>query len=278
MKKKLNLLLLLICCLVIFLIGCNKADNKSSNKNQATEAKDQNSKEGDSDLSQSELDAKPRDNISIQYIGNSCFYIEFMDGTRLVCDPYGKNFTSQFGEIPEVYADVITVSHTHTDHTGVGSIRGTDNVFLQLQDLTEPKQVGDVTISAFDGKHVANMGSNTIFVYEENGFKIANLGETDNVDSKEAQDAIKDADVVLVYAGQYGDIKNKENFKNLENLGVKVMIPEHYSMSADQIFYNEPTVDQILLDVPEDYETKTQDEYIVEKTDDKMFVVLNKMQ
>lgn len=263
MENKQILLLLLTCCLGIFLVGCNKANNES----QSTETKEVSIPE-----------TKPRDNISIKYIGNSCFYIEFMDGTRLVCDPYSKSLISSFGEIPEVYADVITVSHTHSDHTGVGSIPGTDNAFLQLADLTEPKQVGDVTISAYDNKHVADMGSNTIFVYEENGFKIANLGETDYVDSKEAQDAIKDADVVLVYAGEYGDIKNKENFENLKNLGVKVMIPEHYSMSADQIFYNEPTIDKILLDVPEDYETKTQDEYIVEKTDDKMFVVLNKMQ
>ena len=65
--------------------------------------------------------------LNIKYVGNSCFYITLSDGTRIVTDfgknyasylPYGKNYASYFAPFPSLEADVITISHNHTDHTG----------------------------------------------------------------------------------------------------------------------------------------------------------------
>ena len=86
------------------------------------------------------------------------------------------------------------------------------------------------------------------------------------------------ADVVLAYAGEYGNVKNEELFQELKDLNVGVIVPQHYSMKKELKFYREPTIDEILNQVPEEYEIvedKT-DEMMVRHVNTKKFVVLQK--
>ena len=215
--------------------------------------------------------------ISIKYVGNSCFYIKFADGTRLVTDPYGTSYQSFFGNFPTMEADVMTISHEHEDHIlGIKEVTGKPKI-LRLDKLSVPVTVGDVEITGYDSKHVKNMGNNTIFVYKENGLTIVNMGETDNIDSPEAQQAITNADVILAYAGEIGTVENKDSFKALYNFNIKVIIPEHYSMKAELIFYKEPLIDKILTEIPDGTKVTKTNEFIVKKDMEKQFVALSRM-
>ncbi|SEW10610.1 MBL fold metallo-hydrolase [[Clostridium] fimetarium] len=215
--------------------------------------------------------------LSIKYVGNSCFYIKFADGTRLVTDPYGTSYGSIFGKFPQMEADVMTISHEHEDHIlGIKDVTGKPKI-LRLDKLSTPVTIGDVEITGYDSKHVADLGSNTIFVYKENGLTVVNMGETDNIDSPEALQAIKDADVILAYAGEYGTVKNKDSFITLFNLKIKAIIPEHYSNKAESIFYKEPTIDTILTEIPAGTKVTKTSEFIVKKDLEKQFVALSQM-
>jgi len=214
---------------------------------------------------------------TIKYVGNSCFYITFSDGTRLVTDPYGSAYATQFGIFPKLEADVITISHSHADHiAGIIEVTGKPKNIMP-EDLNKTIKVGNVEITGYASNHVANMGGNTIFVYKENGLKIVHMGETDNIDSNEVQKAIKDADVILAYAGEYGEVKNKDSFENLNKMNIKVMIPQHYSINADNIFYGEPTIDKILTELPQGTKVTKTNEFIVKKGLEKQFVELSPM-
>jgi len=225
--------------------------------------------------SDSSTEGNSLSSISIKYVGNSCFYITFSDGTRLVTDPYGSSYATSFGTFPELEADVITISHGHADHVSINEVTGDPKVIMP-DDLNEVIKVGDVEITGHTSKHVADMGDSTIFVYKIDGYKIVHMGETDTIDSKEAQEAVKDADVILAYAGEYGFVKNKDSFKTLNNLNIKVIIPQHYSMIDS--FYGEPTIDEILLDIPEGFKITKTDEFIVTKDLEKQFVALSHME
>lgn len=215
--------------------------------------------------------------ISIKYIGNSCFYITFTDGTKLVSDPYGSSFEQYFGKFPKLKADVMTISHLHSDHTdGISDIKGNPTV-VHADDINKTIKVGDVEITGYSTDHVANMGKNNLFVYKENGLKIVNMGETDNISAKEIQDVIKDADVVLTYAGEYGKTKNKDNFKTLFELNAKALIPEHYSMDPDMPFYQQPTIKKIISELPKGTKITKTDNFIVEKGLKKQFVKMTRM-
>ena len=212
--------------------------------------------------------------ITIKYVGNSCFYITFSDGTRLVTDPYGSSYATYFGEFPKLTADVITISHYHSDHTaGIPDVSGSPKI-IQPEDLNKTIKVGNVEITGYPAHHVANMGDNTIFVYKADGFKIVHMGETDNIDSKEAQDAVKDADVILAYAGEYGVVKNKANFEALNKLNIKVMIPQHYNTDTENIFYGQPTLEQISAELPQGTKITKANEFVIKKDMEKQFVAL----
>lgn len=214
---------------------------------------------------------------SIKYVGNSCFYITFSDGTRLVTDPYGSRFATNFGAFPKLEADVMTISHSHEDHTaGINEVTGNPRI-IRSEELNKTIKVGNVEITGYASQHVANMGGSTIFVYKADGFKIVNMGETDNIDSKEAQEAVKDADVILAYAGEYGKVKNRDSFEILNKFNIKAMIPQHYSIDANNIFYGGPTIDKILTELPLGTKVIKTNEFIVKKGLEKQFVAMTSM-
>ena len=194
-------------------------------------------------------DLAPQEGILIQYAGNSCFYIVFPDGTRLVSDPYGSRYASSFAPFPNMDADVVTLSHRHADHTGgLYELKG-DPQIIYPERLNETINVGSVEIVGYPSKHVkkgSSLGDNTVFIYRYDDYKIVNMGETDLIESEDALKAVKDADVLLMYAGEYGAVKNDEIFKFAEDMGIKVLIPQHYSMDPDALWYGEPSIDMIL--------------------------------
>jgi hypothetical protein len=61
-------------------------------------------------------------------------------------------------------------------------------------------------------------------------------------------------------------------------MNIKVLIPQHYSMDANNIFYGEPTIDKILTELPEGTETSTTNEFIVTKGLKKQFVAMTHME
>ena len=217
------------------------------------------------------------DSINIKYVGNSCFYITLSDGTRIITDPYGGNYASYFAPFPSLKADVITISHTHDDHiAGINEVKG-DPKIINSDELNKPIKVGSAEITGYPTKHVANMGDNTIYVIKEGNFKIVNMGETDTIDSEATLEEIKNADVVLAYAGEYGKVKNKDIFNFLNQINAKVVIPEHYSMNPNKLFYGQPTIDKILTELPEGTKVNNLDELVVKEGLEKQFVVLSPM-
>ncbi|WP_058301155.1 MBL fold metallo-hydrolase [Gorillibacterium timonense] len=217
--------------------------------------------------------------LTIQYVGNSCFFMTFPDGTTIITDPYPHTYDQQFGPAPEMDVDAMSISHSHADHSpGAKQFKGNPLRLLPAL-MKEPIQVGGVEVTGFNSKHVANMGDNEIFIFRYGDLKIVHMGETDKIESPEARAAVKDADVVLAYAGGYGadTIKNAVRFKELYEMGVKVLIPQHFSNNPDMIFYGGPTIDQVLADVPKGITIVKQDEFVVTKEMKQQFVQLTSM-
>jgi len=214
------------------------------------------------------------DTISVKYIGNSCFYITFPDGTRLVTDPYGTDGEYFFGTFPIMEADVITISHDHSDHVaGINQVLGNPKI-IRADGINKTTKIGKVKITGYTSEHVAYLGENIIFVYQYGDYKIVAMGETDNIESKKAINAVKGADLILAYAGEYGDVKNADSFKKLIDLNIKVMIPQHYSNIPDRIFYGQPNINTILKEVPKGIAVTKEDEFIVSKDMKPQFVEL----
>jgi L-ascorbate metabolism protein UlaG (beta-lactamase superfamily) len=214
----------------------------------------------------------------IRYIGHSSFFITAPDGTRIVTDPYGRDVPYPFPE--GIEADLVTVSHAHSDHTAVGRVEGHPQiVFGFYPEALASKQVGMVSVTVFPSSHGKvqgqDMGPNTIFVFQIGEVKIVHLGEVGEIDSPETLEAIKNAEVVIAPTGIIGAMPFDALTNLLDKIGARTVLPSHYSLSAANRFYGMATVDEYLAALPAETMVVRADQLMVAPNMPRQVVVLS---
>ena len=170
--------------------------------------------------------------------GYACFKFETPDGIKIVCDPYNMDET--------VSADIVTESHQDVDHKDTSMLTG------QFTLLKEPGEyvVKGIHITGIPGKHnKPDTGmTNTVFVFEINGIKIAHFASQGKVPSEEMWVLLKafnGIDILLIQTfksphWEWDDIKMtpKECYTVIDRLNPKIVIPEHGTKEISKDFAN----------------------------------------
>jgi L-ascorbate metabolism protein UlaG (beta-lactamase superfamily) len=165
--------------------------------------------------------------VAIKWLGHACFLITFSGGTKVVTDPFDPNFT---GYRPvTVAATAVTVSHNHSDHDYLGSLKGNPKV-IQGKAMQKVKQV---TIRGIDSLHWKDpkdkqRGNNTIFMIEGDGIRIVHLGDLGRTLTEQQVKQIGRVDVLLIPVGGFFTIDAVDATKVVGQLKPKVVIPMHY--------------------------------------------------
>jgi L-ascorbate metabolism protein UlaG (beta-lactamase superfamily) len=176
----------------------------------------------------------------LTWYGQSCFLLETAGGTRIVMDPIPKGIGY---EVPQgLKADVVTISHEHTDHNNVAFVTGKPRV---IRGLTADKKgwtrvdekLKDVSIRSVgvyhDDQRGAARGLDTVFIFEVGGVRIAHLGDLGHVLNDEQLAAIGAVDVLLVPVGGKFTIDGLDATRVIEQLRPRIMvIPMHYKTNA----------------------------------------------
>ena len=180
--------------------------------------------------------AAPRPVAYLTWYGQSCFLLESATGTRVVMDPIPSNI----GYLPpaDLHADAVTVSHEHLDHNNVALVRGKPRI---LRGLTPDKKgwmkidekVKDISIRSVgvyhDDKKGAEIGLNTVFVFEVGGMRIAHLGDLGHTLTDQQLSAIGSVDVVLVPVGGVWTVDAHKATQVIDQIRPRlVAIPMHY--------------------------------------------------
>src|SRR5437879_6315814 len=130
--------------------------------------------------------AEDAKNVTIRWHGQSFFEIKSSAGTRIVLDPHA---IEQFGRI-EVEADLVLISHLHSDHTRLEVITNAKNAKILMGLKSDGKktdwnqideQFKDVHIRSVglyhDDTQGLQRGKNTAFIIEVDGIRIVHLGD-----------------------------------------------------------------------------------------------------
>lgn len=190
----------------------------------------------------------------LQFIGHDSTLIVASDGTRVISDPYDLR---PFGlpEFPKgITANVVTVSHAHSDNNNSAAVGGNPKVILTVGTT----QVGAVKITGYTSDHgVANgisQGRNIVFVMEFDGIKVVHLGAAGLISQSDILAAIKGANVAILDA--VGDEGHPvvQMLRQLQEAGVQVIVPAHYSIDPTARFSDGEgiTMDEFLAQVPSD--------------------------
>lgn len=208
----------------------------------------------------------------LSYLGHSSFYVLGSDGSRIVSDPYGSY--PPFLVFPkDVEADLITISHSHADHTATSKVSGRPPIIRDATTTTvrEMKVTG---YPALHGEYQGTMAPNVIFVFECGGVKVVHLGELGQINSADTLEAIADADVMLVPIGVVGAMPYDQLQSLIEQTRARTVIPQHFSLSADRRWYGLGTVDEFLAAMPVDWPVKYEDELRVTPGMPRQIVVM----
>ena len=171
----------------------------------------------------------------ISYLGHSCFKIQDKlgpDGVTVVTDPFNKNLGLK---VPNFEADVVTVTHSHSDHNNAEALRG-EPFIINTPGEYEVKGVMIQGIETFhDDKNGAERGANIIYRIEMDGIAIAHLGDLGHILSDEQLAELGVIDILMIPVGGKYTIDAKTAVEIVTQIEPRIVIPMHYKLPDSKI-------------------------------------------
>ncbi|MBM4448837.1 MAG: MBL fold metallo-hydrolase [Chloroflexi bacterium] len=163
--------------------------------------------------------------MKIKWLGHASFLITSDSGVKIITDPYLPDERLRYGHINES-ADIATVSHEHSDHGSVSTVKGSPKV---VKSDAEAKGVSFRGIPTFhDAAGGKDRGKNTVFCFEVDGVKVCHLGDLGHQLTAGQVSAIGAVDVLLLPVGGFYTIDASVASKVAEQLKPRVVIPMHF--------------------------------------------------
>jgi uncharacterized protein (TIGR03437 family) len=170
-------------------------------------------------------------NLSIQWVGQSCFVLTSAGGPTVVTDP---PVASLGYTLPSLNADAVTITHNHTDHNNAAGVGGKFTLVdgrptTARQEMT----AGGLTFIMIPGFHDntngTTRGPNTIMRWDQAGLKIAHFGDLGQEQLTAAQLAdLQSLDILFIPAGGFFTISPERAAGYLKELKPKIAILMHY--------------------------------------------------
>jgi len=185
----------------------------------------------------------------LTYLGHSCFKLKGKRGT-IVTDPY---FDDVGFSLPNVSADIVTVSHSHKDHSASGLVSGTarrKNPFLV--DQAGEYEVGGLSVfgvkTYHDDQLGAERGTNMVYTMLVDDLRICHLGDLGHELTTEQIEAIGQIDVLLCPVGGESSIGPEQALKVIRSIEPSIVIPMHYQTNRHnkEIFGNKARLEDFI--------------------------------
>jgi len=163
--------------------------------------------------------------MKIRCFGHSCFYLTSKSGTRILTDPFAPSVGYK---VPDVEADIVTVSHNHYDHNNVKAVKG-DLVVYNKEGLYESKDIRIKGISTYHDEFKGKKrGSNIVFSIKIDGINVCHLGDLGHIPDDLQITEIGEVDILLIPVGGTFTVDSAQAKRVVELLKPKVIIPMHY--------------------------------------------------
>src|SRR3989344_4528961 len=162
--------------------------------------------------------------MEITYLGHSSF--KFKGKTAcVVTDP----FDEKCGKFPrDIVADIVTISHDHTDHNQKEKVGGAPFV-IEGPGEYEVKGVSVIGVHTYhDEKEGVERGANTVYVIEIDGLRVAHFGDLGHKLTQDQLQEMGPIDIILVPVGGVYTIDAKTAVEVVRQVDPWVVIPMHY--------------------------------------------------
>ncbi|MFA7169234.1 MAG: MBL fold metallo-hydrolase [Candidatus Paceibacterota bacterium] len=167
--------------------------------------------------------------MNITWYGHSCFKLQSKE-VFLIMDPFNKEIGLK---PPFDAADIVTISHEHSDHNNRDAIKGEPFVIDGPGEYEIKKVVIRGIESSHDKEESAAGVVNTIFTVLMDDIRFCHLGDLGQK-SLEAEQlkAIGEVDVLFVPIGGVFTINAKEADAIISQIEPRIIIPMHYKVDG----------------------------------------------
>ena len=190
--------------------------------------------------------------MEIIWLGHACFLLKTSQGTRLITDPYESGGYGQaVGYDPiNLEADIVTVSHQHSDHNNIQDFK--DSLIVSAEGAVSVKDIEIKGILSYHDKEKgASRGENIIFTIQADGLKVVHFGDLGEKDIDLTP--FNDIDIAIVPVGGTFTIDATEASQLIRRVQPKITIPMHYK--TPKLGFDIDRVDKFLKANP-DYEER----------------------
>ncbi len=164
--------------------------------------------------------------MTISWLGFSCFKIQTKD-LIILTDPFSPA-TGLRGVKSK--ADIVTISHNHTDHNYVSGLIG-EPFIIDRPGEYEVKDVYIIGFPAFhDAKEGKERGSNIIYRYVVEDMVLVHLGDLGHLLTEEIVDSLGDVDILFVSAGSKHALSFDKIPELISQIEPRLVIPMHYDI------------------------------------------------
>jgi L-ascorbate metabolism protein UlaG (beta-lactamase superfamily) len=168
--------------------------------------------------------------VKIKWFGVACFLITGENGIRIVMDPYEKDPKGLIKHtVVTEYADIVTVSHEHGDHSHTADLQGSPVIVRGLGKHLVKGIEFEGFASFHDKVNGAQRGPNTIFCFIVDGVRICHCADLGHVLDETTLKAIGAVDVLIFPTGgppQTVDLADA--IAIWDKMKPKVILPMHF--------------------------------------------------
>jgi L-ascorbate metabolism protein UlaG (beta-lactamase superfamily) len=162
----------------------------------------------------------------IYYHGHAEFLVELADGHRILFDPFPAYVNFPFHRVK---ADVVSVSHQHSDHNHLDKVEGKPLV-VDTGGSHEPMPGIRLTgVSAFhDDRGGSLRGISLCMILQAEGLKITHLGDLGMVPDEALRRQLFMPDILLIPVGGTYTLDARAARQTVDALQPRIVIPMHY--------------------------------------------------
>lgn len=213
--------------------------------------------------------------MDITFLGHSAFKIRGKDAVVLT-DPFDPKVVGL--RYPKVEADIVTISHKHSDHNFLERVEKAKMVISGPGEY-EISSVSIMGVASFhDDRKGELRGKNTIFVFEIDGLRIAHLGDLGHRLGDKILEDIGSVDILMIPVGGIYTIGSRIANEIVRDIEPTITIPMHYKVEGinEEIFGKLEKVDNFLSDIglPVEKIDKLSIKKVALSEEDKKVVVL----
>ncbi|MFH1415924.1 MAG: MBL fold metallo-hydrolase [Elusimicrobiota bacterium] len=170
--------------------------------------------------------------MRIRWFGQACMVLNTADGITVVCDPYDDSYGYV---MPADKADIITVSHDHTDHNASWRIQGEPTVIKGAGKYSE-YGISMTGVSTWhDNEGGRSRGSNTVFNIRIDNINFVHMGDIGHVLEKHQAEMLRPCDILAVPVGGVFTVDWEGAARIVEQLDPRIVIPIHYHTPSSRL-------------------------------------------